>query len=55
MKIETFWTKTRMAIARHGGISFHELAATDIFEFFIILNQLETSLKKQAEAIKKKK
>lgn len=42
-----------MAIARNGGISYHDLAAIDIFEFFVILNDLEDSLERQSKKASK--
>lgn len=42
-----------MAIARNGGVSLRELAALDIFDFFILLQQLDDSLKKQSKKAKK--
>ena len=48
-----FWSKLRRQVARRGGISYTELGALDIFEFFVTLVNYEDEMDAEIKASKK--
>lgn len=51
--ITQYWTKLRRQIAKRGGISYPELKALDVFEFFVTLAAFEEEIAAEMKAHKK--
>lgn len=48
--IVQYWTRLRRQVARRGGISYPELKALDVVEFFVTLAAYEAELKEELAA-----
>ena len=50
--LRSYWSKLTRAIARKGGISYTELKALDVFEFFIMLANYEEEVNREIKQAK---